>query len=213
MRSSYVSGGIARPTVAAAALEMGVLLHDRGISMAGAVKLRLGAKVVCSDGLAGTLTRFIIDLDTGHVTHLDVASHAHGGGHLVPIAEVGEGGDEIHLSSTSAKFAAFQADKAYLDIAPVGSYFDPDALVQMPLLAVGRMGMFGASAAGSMRPLREQLTPKDETGVGRHEPAYASDGHRVGHIDGLIVEPTDGRITYLLLAEGHIFNPKLLTLR
>jgi hypothetical protein len=70
------------------------------------------------------------------------------------------------------------------------------------------MGMFGASGAGSLLPLRERVTPKDETSVERHEPAYASDGHHVGHIDGVIVEPTDGRITYLLLAEGHIFNKK-----
>jgi sporulation protein YlmC with PRC-barrel domain len=176
--------------------------------MAGAVKLRLGAKVVCSDGPAGTLTRFIIDLDTGRVTHLDVANHTHGGGHLVPIAATAEGGDQIRLSSTSAEFSRFQADEAYADIAPAASYYDPDALVQMPFIGFGRMGMFGASGVGGVGPIREQLTPKDETGVERHEPAYASDGHRVGHIDGLIVEPTDGHITYLLLGEGHIFNKK-----
>ena len=62
-----------------------------------------------------------------------------------------------------------------------------------------------AHARGSAR---EQLTPKDETGVERHEPAFASDGHRVGHIDGLIVDPTDGHITSLLLGEGHIFGKK-----
>jgi sporulation protein YlmC with PRC-barrel domain len=176
--------------------------------MAGAVKLRLGAKVVCSDGPAGTLTRFIIDLDTGRVTHVDVANHTHGGDHLVPIAEVAEGGDEIHLSSTSAEFSALQADQSYADIYPAASFYDPDALVQMPFIGFGGMGMFGAMGSGSVQPVREQLTPKDETGVERHEPAYASDGHHVGHIDGLIVEPTDGHITYLLLAEGHIFNKK-----
>jgi sporulation protein YlmC with PRC-barrel domain len=174
--------------------------------MAGAVKLRLGAKVVCSDGPAGTLTRFIIDLDTGHVTHIDVANHAHGGGHLVPIAKIAESGDEIHLSSTSAEFSALQSDQIYSDIYPASSFYDPDALVQMPFIGFGGMGMFGAMSSGSVRPVREQLTPKDETGVERHEPAYASDGHHVGHIDGLIVEPTDGHITYLLLGEGHIFN-------
>jgi hypothetical protein len=174
--------------------------------MAGAVKLRLGAKVVCSDGPAGTLTRFIIDLDTGRVTHVDVANHTHGGGHLVPIAEIAEGGDEVHLSSTSAEFSAFQADQAYADVYPASSFYDPDALVQMPFIGFGGMGMFGAMSSGSVQPVREELTPKDETGVERHEPAYASGGHHVGHIDGLIVEPKDGHITYLLLGEGHIFN-------
>jgi hypothetical protein len=176
--------------------------------MAGAVKLRLGAKVVCSDGPAGTLTRFIIDLDTGRVTHVDIANHSHGGGHLVPIAEIAEGGDEIRLSSTSAEFSALQADKTYADIYPTSSFYDPDALVQLPFIGFGGIGMFGAMGSATVGPVREQLTPKDETGVERHEPAFASDGHRVGHIDGLIVEPTDGHITYLLLAEGHIFSKK-----
>jgi hypothetical protein len=176
--------------------------------MAGAAKLRLGAKVASSDGPAGTLTRFIIDLETGRVTHLDVANHAHGGGHLVPVAEIAEGGDEVRLASTSADFSAFQADEAYADIGPAASYYDPDALVQLPFIGAGTPGMFGASGAGALWPIREQLTPKDETGVERHEPVYASDGHRVGHIDGLIIDPTDGRITHLLLAEGHIFNKR-----
>jgi PRC-barrel domain len=75
-------------------------------------------------------------------------------------------------------------------------------------MGFGGMGMFGALGGSSLRPVRKQLTPKDETGVERHEPAYSSDGHRVGHIDGLTVEPTDGHITYLLLGEGHIFSKK-----
>lgn len=175
--------------------------------MAGAAKLRLGANVVCADGPAGTLARFIIDLETGHVTHLDVAHHLHGG-RLVSISDVTEGGDEVHLSSTLDQFSSAQPDEAYADIAPAQSFFDPAALVQAPLIGFGRMGMFGAWGPSATPLSRAPFTPKGETYVDRHEPARASDGHHVGHINGLVLEPTTGAISHVLLAEGHVFGKK-----
>jgi hypothetical protein len=126
----------------------------------------------------------------------------------VPLAEVAEGGDEIHLSSTSEQFSTFQANETYAELAPARAYFDPGALVQMSSVGYVGMGMFSAWGARGLQPIREQVTPKDETSVERHEPAHTSDGHDVGRIDGLVVEPVDGRIAYVLLAEGHIFNKK-----
>jgi hypothetical protein len=70
------------------------------------------------------------------------------------------------------------------------------------------MGMFGTWGAGGLQPIAKKVTPKDETSVERYESAHTSDGHDVGHIDGLVVEPVGGRIAYVLLAEGHIFNRK-----
>jgi len=172
------------------------------------VKLRLGAKVVCSDGPAGTLTRFLIDLESGLVTHLDVAHHISGGGHFVPTTEIAEGGEEIRLSISQDQFSTLGVDETYVDVAPARSFFDPDALVQMPLAGFGRFGMFASFGGTGLRPLRETLTPPGDTGVERHAPAYASGGHHIGHVDGLVIDPTDGRITHVLLGEGHIFNKR-----
>jgi len=172
------------------------------------VKLRLGAKVDCSDGPAGKLTRFLIDLESGRVTHLDVAHHGSGGGHLVPTTEIAEGGDEIRLSISQNQFSSLGVDQSYVDVAPAHSYFDPDALVQMPLAGFGRFGMFGSFGGTGSRPLHETVTPRGDTGVERHAPAYASGGHHIGHVDGLIIDSTDGRITHVLLGEGHIFNKR-----
>ena len=46
--------------------------------------------------------------------------------------------------------------------------------------------------------------PVGEVTFRRGDEVHTSDGTRVGHVDELLVDPTDGHITHVVLREGHL---------
>ncbi len=61
-----------------------------------------------------------------------------------------------------------------------------------------------ANASGILT--RDTLPPGD-VGVRRGERVHATDGE-IGKVDGLVVEPTHGHVTHVLLEEGHLWGRK-----
>jgi len=57
------------------------------------------------------------------------------------------------------------------------------------------------------RTIREDVVPVGETEVGPGDRVLAVDGD-IGRVQGFLVNPGDGRVTHVLLQEGHLWGRK-----
>jgi sporulation protein YlmC with PRC-barrel domain len=55
------------------------------------------------------------------------------------------------------------------------------------------------------RVIVTDAVPLGETEVSRGDHVYALDG-RIGRVEGFAVDPGDGRVTHVLLQEGHLWG-------
>jgi uncharacterized protein YrrD len=175
----------------------------------------IGAKVSCSDGSCGEVRRMIIDPATDRVTHLVIEpGHQHEPGRLVPVSLVDTTGGEIRLRCTMAEFDkldhaeerefADQADE-YVGSGGLGG----DDLVH----GVGGQtyyGPFGPTLApvpARRRTIVQDVVPMGEVQLRPGDQVHAVDGE-IGRVHGFLVGPGDGRVTHVLLAEGHLWGHK-----
>ena len=177
------------------------------------MRLDLGAKVRCSDGDLGELADIVIDPTTRKVTHVVVdPSHELYTPRLVPIDRVRPGdGEPIELDCTLEQVRDLeQAEEvAYLRLGefPVD---DPDWDVQvtgmlaLPYYQSLDMPTAGVYAYDEGVDVLYQRVPKGEVEIRRNSPVLSSDGHRLGHVDGLVVE--DGQIAHVVLQHGHLWG-------
>jgi hypothetical protein len=175
----------------------------------------LGTRVNCSDGFCGKTRRAILDPATRTVTHLVIEpQHWKANGRLVPIELVDAAGGEIRLRCSLAEFErlepAEEADLAeaadydggYGSAAAVGGY--GDALGMGAGAPSSGMGV----GLGRRTPIiLSHAVPLGETEVERHESVHAVDGE-IGRVEGFIVDPSDHKVTHVLLQEGHLWGRK-----
>jgi len=182
--------------------------------------------VSCADGAFGELADVVIDPTQRRVTHLVVQPrHRHDQARLVPIAcahaetppDAG-----LVLDYTLAEVSRLEPlqKSAYLRLgeAPVE---DPDWEVGIEnILALPYYGSFtpggvgaGASPVGFDDHVSElyDRVPKDKIEVRRASPVISSDGHRLGHVDGFVVDSEEG-ITHLVLEHGHLWGKREITI-
>jgi sporulation protein YlmC with PRC-barrel domain len=79
---------------------------------------------------------------------------------------------------------------------------------------IGGMGMGGIGMRGmAMGPqaTTEDRVPEGEIEVRRGERVHATDG-TIGQIEGFVIDPTDHRLTHVLLAEGHLWGRKTVAI-
>ncbi len=187
--------------------------------MAAETEFTIGARASCSDGHCGEVKRLVFDPATEKVTHL-VIQHGHRAeaGRLVPahLAEQTDG--EIRLRCTLAEFDKLDhaeereiADAADQHVGNGGLLGDGLAYsVSGDALApVGG----GFVDIGPMPPPRhrrtmiEDVVPLGEDQVRPGDPVHAVDGE-IGRVQGFLVNPGDGRVTHVLLQEGHLWGRK-----
>lgn len=179
------------------------------------MRLDLGAEVRCSDTALGQLTDIVIDPTTRRVTHLVVEpKQGYFTPRLVPVELVGSG-DAIPIVLTCTLEEAGKLDHAeeiaYLRLGefPVD---DPKYDVQVTeLLALPYYEGLDMPSAGVLTydrgvDVRYQRVPKGEIEIRRKSPVYASDGHRLGHVDGLMVE--EGEVSHVVLEHGHLWGKR-----
>ncbi|MGH9099298.1 MAG: PRC-barrel domain-containing protein [Acidimicrobiales bacterium] len=188
--------------------------------MSEAAEFTIGAVVECRDGECGELRRVVIESDTDAITHLVVSSkHQKSTGHLVSIDLVeSTTAQEVRLRCTLAQFAAL--DDA--EETEVRTELSVDFESQAASLGGGRFGSLALNPDGlggtnvdgaqaGMRKVRRGFTvdniPDGEGEVSRGQRVHASDGH-IGHVHGLVDDPSDHKITYILLDEGHLWGEK-----
>ena len=71
----------------------------------------------------------------------------------------------------------------------------------------GLPGGVDLGVAGFSPAITYDRVPLGEVEVRRGDPVEATDG-RIGHIQGLVVDPHDHQVTHVLLQEGHLWGRK-----
>lgn len=140
-----------------------------------------GAAVDCADGPCGVAGRALVEPTGKSVSHLAVEPTAlRGVGRLVPFRLLRASAAGLRLDYSRAEFDAL----------------DPDEDIQ-------RVPVLGLSPGTMSLPrLIIDRTPKGTVAVNSETDLRATDG-KVGHLLGLVVDAADGRITELLVEEGH----------
>jgi len=185
--------------------------------VAAEAEFTIGARASCSDGSCGEVRRLIIDPATTRVTHLVIQpGHRREAGRLVPVHLVDTSAGEIRLRCTLAQFDQLDhAEEVDLiegtmpgndDFVGGGleegtsdtTYFPVGGAAQ--LIGVGPM-------PEHPRTIIEDVVPVGETEVKPGDRVLAVDGE-IGRVQGFIVNPGDGRVTHVLLQEGHLWGRK-----
>jgi sporulation protein YlmC with PRC-barrel domain len=180
---------------------------------------RLGADVRCADGDCGKIRSLVINPDDDAVTHLVVEpAHRQGLGKFVPLRLVDttlaySASGEVRLSCTMAEFGQLDPAEAM--------YFFPgnkdheiyrrEPMVSWPYSAPpGAIGAPGMPAypeevaqVVTVDTVPDQLPGEDE--VSRGQRVHAKDGD-IGRLQGIVVDPGTGRVTSVLLREGHLLS-------
>jgi sporulation protein YlmC with PRC-barrel domain len=185
------------------------------------MRLEIGNRVRCTDGVYGELADIVIDPLEKRVTHLVVQpERGEGEARLVPI-ELAKGRDdeqrEIELECTLDEAQGFESVhvSAYLRLGEL-PVEDPDwdvgvqdflAMPYYPGLDVG------ASPGGldSHVTMYYDRVPKGEVEVRRASAVISADGHSLGEVDGFVVD-ADEHITHLVLERGHLWGRKEVTI-
>jgi sporulation protein YlmC with PRC-barrel domain len=190
------------------------------------MRLDLGSPIYAADGEYGELADVVIDPLTRRVTHLVVEPpHRHDLAKLVPVdkAHARPGSDAgLVLDYTAAEIEKLEPlqRSAYLRLgeAPVE---DPDWQVGIEdVLALPYYGSVGASGLGAgVAPvgLDDHIAevydrvPKDQIEVRRASAVISSDDHRLGHVDGFVVD-SEELISHLVLEHGHLWGRHEITI-
>jgi sporulation protein YlmC with PRC-barrel domain len=168
----------------------------------------IGAAALCSDGPCGVVSRVVVDPVARELTHLVIEpEHRSGLGRLVPLAMVEAGDSDVRLHSTLAEFEQLPSAEE-TDFLPGGSGYDAYAAHEAYYWPY--FGLEGGAdprlALASAVETRDMLPP-GEIGVRRGKAVHASDGE-IGKVEGLVVDSAQGKVTHVLLQEGHLWGRK-----
>ncbi len=168
----------------------------------------IGSAAACSDGHCGAVSRVVVDPVAREVTHLVIEpEHRSGLARLVPLDLVDSGAGEVRLRCTLEEFEKLpHAEET--DFLPGGSgYQDYTQFELFYWPYYGLQGGADPAVANASGILTRDMLPPGEVGVRRGETVHATDGE-IGKVKGLVVEPTHGHVTHVLLKEGHLWGRK-----
>lgn len=182
------------------------------------VEFTIGSRVSCSDEDCGELRRVVVDPISRTLTHLVVEPSDGAMPRLVPVDQVESTEGGIALRCSRAQFDAMEEAEEvhFLPGAPGDWAYQPGHMMSWPYygLGMGGMGMgFGGLEHGTGAPppvsgaVTEERLPPGEVEVRRGESVHATDGD-IGRVQGLVVDPSDHRVTHVLLQEGHLWGRK-----
>ena len=168
----------------------------------------IGSAASCSDGPCGAVSRVVVDPVAREVTHLVIEpGHRSGLGRLVPLDLVDSGAGEVHLRCTLEEFEKLpHAEET--DFLPGGSGYEDYTQFELYYWPYyGLQGGVDPALANASGILTRDTLPPGEVGVRRGDTVHATDGE-IGKVEGLVVEPTHGHVTHILLREGHLWGRK-----
>ena len=188
------------------------------------MRLEIGDRVRCSDGVYGELADIVIDPLEKRVTHLVVQpEYGVGRGRLVPIQLAKARDDEqrgIELECGLDQVQGFESvhETAYLRLGESPAE-DPDwdvgvmDVLALPYYAgVGYSGLETyAGDIDSPVAVGYDRVPKGEVEVRRASAVISADGHSLGEVDGFVVD-ADEHITHFVLEQGHLWGRKEVTI-
>ena len=161
-------------------------------------RYEIGAKVTCSDGPGGELSRIVIDPTGRLVTHLIVEPHhRHALARLVPVDLAESRRDRVQLRCTRAQLHDLQyaQETEFLPIDPWMAAYRGDGMLAWPYYAAAETAVV------------HERVPLGEVEIRRGEHIHASDGV-IGRVHGLVVDPADQHLTHVLVEQGHLWAAK-----
>jgi sporulation protein YlmC with PRC-barrel domain len=185
------------------------------------MRLELGNPVRCADGAFGELVDVVIDPTQRRLTHLVVQPRHRDElvARLVPIELAEHGGAEereIRLRCTAEEVEGLAAvqELAYLEL---GQFPLEDERWDVGVTNVLAMPYY-EQAPGDPAGLYEasmlmsyDRIPKGEVEIRRGSDVESSDGHRLGEVDGFLVDG-DEHITHVVLERGHLWGRREITI-
>jgi sporulation protein YlmC with PRC-barrel domain len=186
------------------------------------MRLELGNRVRCTDGVFGELADIVIDPLEKRVTHL-VVQPGQGQGEaarLVPIqlAKRTDEQREIELECSLDEALGFESvrEVAYLRLGERPAE-DPDwdvgveNVLAMPYYSGFDVGNPYPGEVDSRVTMYYDRVPKGEIEVRRASAVISADGHSLGEVDGFVVD-ADEHITHFVLERGHLWGRKEVTI-
>jgi sporulation protein YlmC with PRC-barrel domain len=177
------------------------------------VRLEIGNRVRCTDGVYGELADIVIDPLEKRVAHLVVQpEQGEGEARLVPI-QLAKGRDdkqrEIGLECTLEEAQGFESvrEAAYLRLGESPAA-DPDWDVGVE--AVLAMPYYSGELDSHVAMYYDRV-PKGEVEVRRASAVISADGYSLGEVDGFVVD-ADEHITHFVLERGHLWGRKEVTI-
>jgi hypothetical protein len=182
------------------------------------MRLQLGSPVHCTDAAFGELGD-VVDPVRRRVTHLVVEPHhRHRLARLVPIDLARPGGTpgEIALSCTAEEVRRLPHvdEVAYIRFGEL-PLDDPDwdvgieTVLAQPYYDYPGFGRSPMDIDPHVAMTFDRV-PRGEVEIRRASDVLSADGHRLGHVDGLLVD-VDDRITHVVLERGHLFGQREVT--
>ena len=163
----------------------------------------VNANVICSDGKCGKSIRVILKPTTEKITHLVVSDQVFPETeYLVPITQVKQTSpNKIELKCSREKFKEM----------PVFNQveFVPSSFIGYTGSAYMMWPYYPPQA--SFITVEKECIPADELEIRRGAAVEAKDG-RVGHVDEFLINPSNDRITHLIMREGHLWGQKDVTI-
>jgi sporulation protein YlmC with PRC-barrel domain len=179
--------------------------------MAETEAVTIGAEASCTDGVAGEVTRVVVDPIARAVTHLVVEPKGRQGlGRLVPLDLIDGTGGEIRLRCTVAEFERLDSAEETQFLPGTRGYeaYGPEQVVAWPWVSLGGTpGVSGEAVSGFSETVTFDTIPLGEVEVRRGEQVHATDG-AIGHVEGLVIDPGNYHVTHVLLQEGHLWGRK-----
>ncbi len=176
----------------------------------------IGSDARCTDGVCGEVSRVVVDPVARTVTHLVVEpKHQRGAGRLVPLDLLDATATGIQLRCTLKAFGDLRQAEETEFVAPPGGFagYASHQVLAWPYYAstmgMGRgMGIGpGIDGGDTSHVATYDLLPEGKVGIRRGESVQATDGE-IGHVQGLVIDPGDRRVTHVLLQEGHLWGKK-----
>jgi sporulation protein YlmC with PRC-barrel domain len=173
----------------------------------------IDVEVVCTDGPGGHSSAIVLNPLTKEITHLAVRTKGFlSDEYLVPVELIAESAAErISLSCSRAELAQCQPFEKTVFIGAEGAELgvsDTDFA-----LTASYASMPGGEYPGPMFPptLQEEQLPEGELSIHPGASVEATDG-RVGQVHEFVIDPTNDRVTHLVLREGHLWGKKDVTI-
>jgi sporulation protein YlmC with PRC-barrel domain len=170
--------------------------------MAVTSRFTIGAKVSCSDGAVGQVSRVIVDPVAQKVTHLVVEpEHRRDLGRLVPLDLVDAAAAQVRLRCATAEFEKLEP-ALETRFMPATSGYDGYGSDQ-----VGYWPYYGLGGGAAAQLVTSETVPLGEVSVRRGDYVHATDGD-IGRVQGLVIDRASGHVTHVLLQEGHLWDRK-----
>jgi sporulation protein YlmC with PRC-barrel domain len=179
--------------------------------------LKLGTPVRCVDDVVGSVNDVVIEPATRRLTHV-VVETKESGTRLVPVELVADGGDaaEITLTCGPDELLALESVRQFaflhFDEFPQGDAESDVGVEDVRSVPYGEPGQFGdyAGEFDSIVSLSYDRIPKGEAELRRSSDVVSADGHRLGHVEGFVVET--GTVTHIVLERGHLWGTRDVTI-